>query len=124
MLVLTAGVLGFCFDSLLISAGIFTPVQHLFPYPLSPPWMILLWMNFASVINVSLKRLHGRYLLSAGLGSVGGPAAYYGGAKIGAIALVFDTGHLLALTTAWAVAVPSLFWIAARLNKKYRTQSS
>lgn len=119
LIIMTAGTLGFCVDTLLVVAGVFTPVQYLFPEPLSPPWMVLLWMNFAATLNVSLKRLHGRYLLTAILGSIGGPAAYYSGAKLGAMTAIPETGDLLVLSAAWAVAVPALFWIAGRINQKY-----
>lgn len=119
ILILTAGVFGFCFDTLLVLGGIITPVPYLFPVQLSPPWMVLLWMNFAAIINSSLKQLHGRYLLSALLGSLGGPAAYYGGAQLGAMAALPDTGGLLILSVAWAAAVPLLYRIAARINRQY-----
>jgi hypothetical protein len=119
ILVLGAGAMGFCADTLLVFAGVFTPVLYLFPLPFSPPWMVLLWTNFATVLNVSLKKLHGRYLLSAVLGYIGGPAAYYSGAKLGAMTSIPDTGDLLVLAAVWAAAVPALFWIAARINKKW-----
>lgn len=117
ILILAAGAIGFCVDSLIISAGVFTPLPYLFPRPLSPPWMILLWMNFAITLNVSLKKLHGRYVLSAVLGSVAGPAAYYSGAKLGATSTLPDVSDLLALSVVWAAAVPGLFRIAASINK-------
>jgi hypothetical protein len=119
LLLLLAGAVGFFVDTALVWAGIFTPVRLLFPYPLTTPWMVLLWMNFATAINVSLKKLHGRYALSAVLGSVGGPSAYYSGAKLGATTSIPGTIDLFVLSAAWAAAVPVLFWIAARINKKY-----
>ena len=44
VLILSAGAMGFLIDTMLVSAGIFSPVLYLFPYPFSPPWMIMLWM--------------------------------------------------------------------------------
>ncbi len=117
MLALSAGAIGFIIDTLLVSADIFTPILYLFPSPFSPPWMIMLWVNFATTINVSLQKLHGHYLLSAVLGSIGGPAAYYGGAKLGATTALPGTSELILLSVVWAAAVPVLFWIAARINK-------
>jgi hypothetical protein len=119
MLILAAGAAGFLMDTFLVSIGVFSPVPYLFPLPFSPPWMVLLWMNFAATLNFSLQGLHGRYLLAAVLGSIGGPAAYYSGAKLGAMTSIPDTGDLLVLAAAWAAAVPALFWIAARMNEKY-----
>jgi tetrahydromethanopterin S-methyltransferase subunit D len=122
ILILIAGAIGFCVDSLLVFAGIFTPVRYLFPLPFSTPWMVLLWMNLATVLNVSLRKLHGRYLLSAFLGSIGGPSAYYSGAKLGATNSIPDLKGLLILSVTWAAAVPALFWIAARINGKYTVE--
>jgi hypothetical protein len=119
MLILTAGAMGFLIDTLLVFAGFFTPIQYLLPFPLSPPWMVLLWMNFATTLNVSLRKLHGRYLLSAVLGSVGGPAAYYSGAKLGATTVIPDTADLIVLSLVWAIAVPALYFFSAKFNLKY-----
>lgn len=118
MLILTAGAAGFIIDTVLVSIGVFSPVPYLFPLPYSPLWMVLLWMNFAATLNFSLKGLQGRYLLSAVLGSIGGPAAYYSGAKLGAMTTIPEKGDLLVLSAAWAMAVPALFWLAGLINQK------
>ncbi len=122
LLLLSAGAAGFFIDTALVMTGVFTPVQYLLPSPLSPPWMVLLWMDFATALNVSLKKLHGRYILSAALGAVGGPSAYYSGAKLGATTSIPGATDLLILSAVWAAAVPALFWIAARINKTYVKQ--
>ncbi|UCH46329.1 MAG: DUF2878 domain-containing protein [Nitrospiraceae bacterium] len=119
ILIVAAGALGFCTDTVLVLAGVFTPVAHLFPIPFSPPWMVLLWMCFATSLNVSLRKLHGRYLLSAVLGLIGGPAAYYSGAKLGATTTIPGLTELLVLAVVWAAAVPALFWLASRINRMY-----
>ena len=36
-LLLAAGLLGFLYDTALVSAGVFSPLQHLVPRPFSPP---------------------------------------------------------------------------------------
>lgn len=117
MIILSAGALGFCIDTFLILIGVFTLAPYLLPFPFSPPWMVLLWMDFATAINVSLKKLHGRYVLSAVLGAIGGPSAYYSGAKLGATTSIPGAADLIVISVAWAAAVPLLYWIAARMNK-------
>jgi hypothetical protein len=119
-----AGFIGFWVDTLLVFAGVFTPIQYLLPKPLSPPWMVALWMGFATSMNVSLKKLHGRYPLLALLGAFGGPVAYYGGAKLGATVVIPGIADLLVLGVTWATAVPSLFFIAWRINRKYASERS
>lgn len=117
--ILLAGFIGFWVDTLLVYAGVFTPVQYLSPHPFSPPWMVVLWMGFATSMNASLKQLHGRYTLSALLGAFGGPSAYYGGAQLGATTSIPGTADLLVLGVVWAAAVPALFFITSRINRKY-----
>ena len=111
-LLLTAGLLGFLFDTAFVAGGVFTPLQHLFPRPFSPPWMVCLWLNFAATLNVSLAWLHGRPILSAAFGAVGGPLAYYGGAKLGATELLPTTTGLLLLAVGWGIMTPLLVRLA------------
>jgi hypothetical protein len=112
-LLLAAGLLGFFFDSAFVAGGVFTPLQHLFPRPLSPPWMICLWLNFAATLNVSMAWLRGRYLLAAAFGAVGGPLAYYSGAKLGATEALPTSIGMLLLAIGWGVMTPLLVRLAA-----------
>jgi len=107
-LLLTAGILGFLYDTALVAAGAFLPVQHLLPRPFSPPWMVSLWLNFAATLNVSLAWLRGRYLLAALFGAVGGPLAYYSGARLGATEALPTTGAILMLAAGWGIMTPLL----------------
>lgn len=111
-LLLTAGLLGLIFDTLFVYGGVFTPLQHLFPRPFSPPWMICLWINFAATLNVSMAWLRGRYLLAALFGAIGGPLAYYSGARLGATELLPTTTGLLLLAIGWGAMTPLLVWLA------------
>jgi hypothetical protein len=107
---------GFTFDTSLTAAGLFLPLPHLLPAPLSPPWLIALWPNLAAMLNVSLAWLKGRYLLAAAFGALGGPLAYYGGAKMGAVLALPGPEGLLALAAGWAAATPLLLWLAAHFR--------
>jgi hypothetical protein len=117
-LLLAAGLLGFLYDTALVSAGVFSPLQHLVPHPLSPPWMVGLWMNFAATLNVSMVWLRGRYLLAAVFGAIGGPLAYYGGAKLGATEALPSLNGMLVLAVGWGVMTPLLVWLAAVFTGK------
>jgi hypothetical protein len=100
-------------DTALIAAGIFIPVHKLLPLPLSPPWLVFLWVNFATTLNIALKRLHGHPVFCALLGAIGGPAAYYAGARLGAIQMHDRLEFFLAvLAVVWGIAVPALFRIS------------
>ena len=111
-LLLAAGLLGFLYDTALVNAGVFSPLRHLAPHPFSPPWMIGLWMNFAATLNVSMAWLRGRYLLAAVFGAIGGPLAYYSGAKLGATEALPSLNGMLVLAVGWGVMTPLLVWLA------------
>ena len=111
-LLLAAGLLGFIFDTAFVAGSVFTPLQHLFPRPFSPPWMICLWLNFAATLNVSMAWLRGRYLLAAAFGAIGGPLAYYSGAKLGATEALPTTTGMLLLAIGWGAMTPFLVRLA------------
>ena len=117
-LMLVAGTIGFFFDTALSAAGIVTPRGHILPHPLSQPWMISLWPNFAATLNVSLEWLKGRYLLAAIFGAVGGAGSYYGGARLGATLALPDVDGLIILAVSWGILTPFLVWLAKRFQRK------
>jgi len=116
---MVGGAFGFVFDSLLIAAGAYEAERWLLPPPLTAVWLVALWVNFALVLNVALGWLQGRWVLAAGLGLVGGPAAYYSGQRLGAVHLASPMWRsLLALGVAWAIAIPLLLWVARALRRR------
>ena len=117
-LLLAAGVLGFIFDTAFVAGSVFTPLQHLFPRPFSPPWMICLWLNFAATLNVSMSWLRDRYLLAALFGAIGGPLAYYSGARLGATEALPTLRGLLVLSLGWGIMTPILVWFAQHFRRK------
>jgi len=111
-----AGMIGFLFDTALVAAGVFAPRLHLLPDPFSPPWMIGLWLNFAATLNLSLGWLHGRPFLAGLFGAIGGPLAYYGGARLGATETIPGVEGLLILAIGWGVMTPLLLKLAKTLR--------
>ena len=93
-------------------------MPHLLPAPFSPPWLIALWLNLAAALNFSLAWLKGRHLLAAAFGAVGGPLAYYGGAKLGGVVTMPGGWDLLALAAGWAAMTPLLAWLAAYYRRE------
>ena len=55
---------------------------------LAPPWIVVMWMQFATLFRFSLSFLSGRYLLSIVLGALGGPFAFWIGERLGAVTFV------------------------------------
>jgi hypothetical protein len=79
-------------------------------------WLLCLWAVFATTLNVSLRWLRSRPLLAAGLGAIGGPIAYAGGAGLGALNLETSPLSIGALGIGWALAMPLLLVAAARFD--------
>lgn len=117
LLGLAAAATGFATDSSLIALGVFSPVPFVFPLPFSSLWMVMLWVNLAMTLNVSLGWLRGRYALAAAFGAIGGPMAYYSGAKLGAMTRLPGAGDLIDIGIAWAIAFPLLLVVNERLRQ-------
>lgn len=116
ILIALTGLIGLVFDSLLQATGwVAFAGGGVAPW-LAPLWMAALWANFATTLNVSLRPLQGRPWLAAGLGAVGGPLAYWGGAGLGAMTFHHLGAGLPALAVAWALFPPLLLALAARFD--------
>jgi hypothetical protein len=86
--------------------------------------MTALWANFATTLNVSLVSLQTRPWLAALLGLVGGPAAYWGGAELGAMSFLDPTAGLIALALGWGILTPLLLALARLLSAPSATPPS
>jgi hypothetical protein len=81
----------------------------------APPWILVLWLQFASTLRFSLSWLKGRYVLGALLGFGAGALAYAAGARLGAAQLGPQTVRsLLQIGVGWSVALPLLLFVAQR----------
>jgi hypothetical protein len=115
-LILAALVLGLLVDSLLLSTGWLEYPNGFWLPGLAPYWIVAMWALFATTLNVSLAWLHGRTVLAALLGAVGGPLSYLAGEKLGGIVLVKPDLALAALALAWGAAMPLLMRLALRFD--------
>jgi hypothetical protein len=111
--------LGLLLDSTLMALDVYTLGGLIAGWPLTPTWMLALWVDFGTLLNGSLAWLKRRYLLGAFLGFLGGPAAYYSGHRLGA--LTFQTPlikNMVFLGVSWALAVPLLFYLIETAEPK------
>ena len=116
LLVAIAVAAGALADSLLAAAGWVdyqgaAPIEGAAPY-----WILALWALLAVTLNVSMRSLRGRPALGALLGLIGGPLAYLGGEKLGAVVLAQPLPALAALAVVWALATPLLLSLALRME--------
>ena len=109
LLALAAASIGLCFESLLVAAGWVRVEGGVY-------WLVILWALFATTLNSSLRALQPRPWIAAAVGALGGPLAYYAGARIGALVFLQPAAMLAALAAGWALATPLLLSAARRLH--------
>jgi hypothetical protein len=83
---------------------------------LAPVWTMGLWAIFATLLNVSLRWLHGRYGLALVIGGLSAPFAYAVGAGLGAATFPDKLVAMLAVAAGWAVILPLLVALSMRLD--------
>lgn len=115
-LVLSCGVIGTWFDSLLVMTGWVAYPAGQFSPMMAPYWIITMWMLFATTLNQSLGWLRGRAVLAAVLGAIAGPASYFAGQKLGGIEFREPLYALVALGIGWAALLPIVVALAERLD--------
>lgn len=116
LLVFIAAMIGLMFDSLLVTLGWLAYPSGTLIDGAAPHWIVALWMLFATTLNVSLSWLKQNLPIAIVFGAIGGPLAYWGGAKLGALTLLSPAPGLIALAIGWAVFTPILVILARRFD--------
>ena len=112
ILVLIAAGIGALWDSGLSGLGWIRYPSGVLIEGTAPYWIVAMWMLFATTLNVSLAWLRRNLPLAAVFGALGGPLAYLGGAKLGALTFAAQDAALVALALGWAVLTPLLLRLA------------
>lgn len=81
---------------------------------LAPAWILAMWPLLAITLNVSLRWLKGRLVLSALFGAIGGPLAFFAGERLGAVVFPDSTLALSVLAVGWGLLFPLLMWLSER----------
>ncbi|NLC71981.1 MAG: DUF2878 domain-containing protein [Desulfuromonadaceae bacterium] len=107
--------LGLVIDTFHVQTGVLLfPVGHFHP-GLPAGWVLILWLQFASILHYSLAWLADRYLLGAVLGSIGGALAYGAGVRVGAASFGADPFRcLVQIGLSWGMAMIILLWAAGK----------
>ncbi|WP_448874326.1 DUF2878 domain-containing protein [Desulfobulbus propionicus] len=110
-----SGLLGALVDALHIGTGVLSfPLGSLHP-AVPPPWILVLWLQFAMTLHYALAWLAGRYLLGAALGGLAGALAYWAGVRLGAALFGPDLLRcLVQIGASWCAVMVGLLWLAAR----------
>ena len=84
---------------------------------IAPLWITAMWCGFAAMVNHSLAWLKDKWSSAFLFGFIGGPLAYIGGEKIGAI--YFNGGLIqvsFMLAIVWGGSIPMMYWVNDRLG--------
>jgi len=115
MLILSALAIGASYDQILLSLNLVAYVHHGWDVAFVPVWILALWVAFSTILNVSLRWMRGKYLIAIVFGAIGGPLAYLGAEKLGAVTL-YGSSSYIALSVGWAIITPLLLLISSRLD--------
>lgn len=121
ILLVIALIIGAAFDQLMHSTHLLTYLAHGWSDALVPAWILALWAGFVTALNVSLrwmrdKNLRARWLIAVLFGAIGGPLAYMGAARLGAVTLNNMPLSYLALGLGWAIITPLLLMLAEKFD--------
>lgn len=109
-LMLAVLLVGLVFESLLALTDWVAYPGH--DAALAPLWMVALWANFATTLNLALRQFRARAWALALLGLIGGPLAYWAGANLGAMIWLNSQAVLVFIALGWAALLPVLGRIA------------
>jgi Protein of unknown function (DUF2878) len=116
ILIVITAIFGSLFDQTLMSLDLVRYASAAWPSYLLPVWMVMMWMIFATTLNLSMRWLRGHYWMASLLGLIGGPLAYLGGVKLGAMQFLQTNTMLISLALGWAFCMPALLWLSTRTD--------
>ena len=108
--ILLPALIGIMIDSSLTFFGIFIFTKSSLIVPF---WLIVLWINFSTTLNLSLSFIGKNKLVAFGLGATALPFNYTVGERLGAV--TFGEPYLfsiLILVLVWSVSFPILFIVS------------
>ena len=115
-LLIIALVIGGTFDQIMLNHQLITYQAHGWSSMLVPVWILALWAEFVTVLNVSLRWMKGRWLVAVLFGAIGGPLAYVGAEKLGAVTLNHLPISYVALSVGWACLTPLLLKLSQKFD--------
>jgi hypothetical protein len=107
--------IGLLIDGILQQIGFFTFKVPGFPIPF---WLMVIWLGLGITLHHSLSWLKTKPLLSMVFGALGGPAAYWAGARLGASTFNWPLPtSLLVLAFIWALLFPAIMLWIVKIKK-------
>lgn len=120
-LLLITLVIGGVFDQIMLNHQLVTYQAHGWSNAFVPVWILALWAEFVTVLNVSLRWMKELktpvgWLVSVLFGAIGGPLAYIGAERLGAVTLNNLPISYIALGVGWAILTPLLLKLSEKFD--------
>jgi hypothetical protein len=115
LLLLLASLLGLVWESALVAFGLVEYAGANGAW-LAPAWIIAMWTLFATTINYGLSWVKRFWVYAALAGAIGGPMAFWGGSRMGAVVFPDLTAALLVIGIGWAFLLPLLALLAESIT--------
>jgi hypothetical protein len=116
ILLALALLIGGIYDQLMLSSGLISYQAPGWLAGLVPVWILALWAVFVTVLNISLRWMRNRRLVAILFGAIGGPLAYMGAEKLGAVSLNHLPASYIALAVGWAILTPLLLVLSEKFD--------
>ena len=116
LLIAIAALIGFTWESMLVSLGVTTYPSGTLLAGTAPHWIVAMWMLFATTLNISLRWLRNRIWLAVLTGAISGPMAFYAGHGLGGVEFSHPVPAMVVLAAGWAIFVPLLVWLSVRMD--------
>jgi len=114
-LALAGAAIGVAVDTTQIALGTLRFDAGVVVAGLPPPWLVVIWMQFAATFHFAMRWLKGRPIASALFGALGGPLAFVAGERVGVVALHPERwASIVSLALLWSIALPALQRLAKR----------
>ena len=109
-------------DTTLIWTGVVTYRGNLFAGYLSPPWIIVLWLEFSLIVQSMMDKLWNRPVMAGIFAFFGFGVAYLAGERSGAAVLNFGPYSFLIISVIWTLLLPVVFSNHAKaVNQQFST---
>ena len=116
ILLVIALLIGGVFDQMLLSTSLISYESHGWSNNLVPAWILTMWAGFITLLNISLRWMRGRWVLAILFGAIGGPVAYLGAERLGAVSLNAVPMSYIALSVGWAILTPLLLVLSEKFD--------
>ena len=121
ILLVLAILIGGAFDQAMLSSHLISYQAHGWeflnnPNALTPAWILALWAEFVTILNVSLRWMRGKCLVAILFGAIGGPLAYMGAENLGAVTLNNLPMTYIALSIGWAILTPLFLVLSQKFD--------